>query len=305
MDKKEPTKPPVWGVDRLEADRKRAIELFIQERGAEGSARYIEAFDANLARVSQLFEATRDLRDLTDGQALSSDPSLLAVARYLAGPPISADDLDTLTGEHVTKRRRINRDIARKAAAVIEIAIDQRRFPWLFQNRQRRPNPTDREIAIRWTTGLKTAQEVQTRRRSESSARQEAAVMNLLEGLGFRRVPARRITATEGLERGEFSREADVAGTKCDVPVGLRDGRLLLIECKVSNSALNGVKRLNRETAGKAAHWRLQFGVRAVTAAALSGVFKLANLEAAQSAGVTIFWEHDLESLGRFVSAAG
>lgn len=296
--------PPLWDENRIEADRGRAIELFIQERGTEGSVRYREAFDANLVRVMRLFAATRDLVDLEDGTALSGEPSLLSVARYLAGPPISADDLDTLAGEKVAKRRRLALETARRAASIVEAAIDQRRFPWLFDTPRRAPTKTERQIALRWTAGLKTAQEVQTSRRSESSARQEASVMSLLEDIGFERVPPRALTATGGLERRQFSREALVAGVKCDVPVGLGDGRFLLIECKVSNSAVNGVKRLNRETAGKAGIWRSHFGARAITGAVLSGVFKGANLTAAQSSGVTLFWEHDLSPLAHFIEAS-
>lgn len=107
------------------------------------------------------------------------------------------------------------------------------------------------------------------------------------------------------ISRGEFcAGESIVAGTKCDIPVGLRNGRLLLIECKVSNSDVNSVKRLNREVGGKAGHWRDVFGQQATTAAALAGVYKLRNLEEAQAAGVMIFWEHDLEPLAEFLRVA-
>jgi hypothetical protein len=303
MASRELVKPPVWDDARLEADRSRAVELFIEERVAEGSLRYLGVFDANLIRVKRLFRATTDLTDLSDGTAISDEPSLLSLARYLAGPPISGDDLDTLAGMKIAKRKRITKDLAQKAASVIEAAIDERRFPWLFTTPHRRPTNAERQIAIRWTAGLKTAQEVQMSRRSESSARQEAAVISLLEKLEFERLPIRPIGSTSVLERGKFSGEADVAGTKCDVPAALWDGRLLLVECKVSNSAVNSVKRLNRETVGKAGRWRDEFGTRAVPAAVLAGVFKWSNLKAAQTAGVTLFWEHDLESLAQFINA--
>jgi hypothetical protein len=120
----------------------------------------------------------------------------------------------------------------------------------------------------------------------------------------FRKVPRRPITIVGGLAPGEYCREAAVVGVKCDVPVGLLDGRFLLIECKVSNSAVNSVKRLNRETVGKARQWRQAFGDRAIPAAVLAGVFKLPNLTDAQNAGVALFWEHDLEPLASFLSDA-
>ena len=85
---------------------------------------------------------------------------------------------------------------------------------------------------------------------------------------------------------------------------GLRfspDGRLLAIECKVSNSAINSVKRLNRETVGKAERWRTHYGQQVVTAVVLSGVFKVSDLIDAQAAGVFIVWQQDLGPLKGFV----
>ena len=91
------------------------------------------------------------------------------------------------------------------------------------------------------------------------------------------------------------------AAAKADLAVRLLDGRLLAIECKVSNSAINSVKRLNRETAGKAGQWRDGYGKQVVSAAVLSGVFKVGNLVDAQTAGVHIFWDHDLSSLRTYI----
>jgi hypothetical protein len=86
--------------------------------------------------------------------------------------------------------------------------------------------------------------------------------------------------------------------------VRLRDGRILALECKVSNSAVNSFKRFNREITDKAAKWRLSFGDQVVPAAVLAGVYKLENLCDAQDEGVTIFWDHDLAPLVDFVSSS-
>jgi hypothetical protein len=236
--------------------------------------------------------------------ALAETPSFIPTARYLAGPPVSADDLDTLAEARIAARRRLDLDLGRKAALVIEAALDAERLPWLFETPRRPPTATERDTAVRWTAGLHTVQRVQTGRRGESSARQEEAVEKLLLSLGFAKVAPRSINVVGGLEPGEFCREAQVVGTKCDIPIGLRDGRLLFVECKVSNSAINSVKRLNRETGGKAALWRREFGNRAITAAVLGGVFKLSNLRDAQQSGVVIFWEPDLGALAEFLEAA-
>ena len=76
------------------------------------------------------------------------------------------------------------------------------------------------------------------------------------------------------------------------------------IECKVSNSSTNSVKRINNDAAVKAVAWISEFGkLGAVPAAVISGVFKVHNLESAQSAGLTIFWSHALDELGKYLKA--
>ena len=74
------------------------------------------------------------------------------------------------------------------------------------------------------------------------------------------------------------------------------------IECKVSNSALNSVKRLNNDAAAKAAQWLDALGkAQVVPCALLSGVFNKHNLEDAQNTGLAIFWAHNLKPLGIFI----
>lgn len=295
--------PPVWTDEQLEAARRAAIARFIGERETSGNAPYIAAHAANVPLVEDLFEATDDLLAFDQGVAIASDPERLRVARYLAAPMISADDLDTLTSSRVTKRRRIPIEMARRAAEAIETIIDPIRFPWLYETARRRPTAGERTVAVRWTAGLLAAQEIETGRRGESATRQEAAVAELLAALGYEQAPARPINLVSDLATGTFCREAVVAGTKCDVPTRLRDGRLLLVECKVSNSGTNSVKRLIREVVGKAPAWRAAFGRQQITATVLSGVYTLKSLRDAQAAGVTLFWEYDLDPLAGFVGA--
>lgn len=88
------------------------------------------------------------------------------------------------------------------------------------------------------------------------------------------------------------------AGRKADVVLRLWDQRLMPIECKVSNSYLNSVKRLNNDAAVKAGAWKEDFGRRQVVpTAVLTGVYKLHNLMDAQDRGLTLFWAHDLKPL--------
>jgi hypothetical protein len=65
---------------------------------------------------------------------------------------------------------------------------------------------------------------------------------------------------------------------KADVVIGLWDGRKMALECKVSNSELNSIKRLNNDAAMKAVEWRKEFGALGVEPGALlAGVFKRAH----------------------------
>ena len=296
--------PPKWTDEQLEERRRESIADFIAARSAEGSASYEAIYAARLGEAERLFEATNNLLEFGSGTALADEPALIEVARYLGAPPISGGDLNTLAEANVATRKRLDADLAQKAAQIISAGLDPERVPWLFADPPRDPTEEERRLAIRWTVGMKASAETQTGRRGEASKRQEKAVSELLFSLEFEQVPARPIELTGGLSEGQFSREAPVIGVKCDVPTRLHDGRLLLIECKVSNEGTNSVKRLNREVGGKAREWNRQLGAVAVPAVVLGGVFRLTNLKRAQEDGIAIFWERDLTPLAGFVQAA-
>jgi hypothetical protein len=296
--------PPKWTDEQLEERRREAIADFIAARSAEGSARYQAVFAARMHDAETLFSATDDLLDFASGRALANDPGLIEVARYLAAPPISGGDLNTLAEANVATRKKLDADLGQKTALIIVAALDPERFPWLLSDPPRSPTEEERLLAMRWTVGLKAAAETQTSRRGEASRGQEGMVSELLLSLGFEQVPPRPIELTGGLTEGQFSREAPVMGVKCDVPLRLYDGRLLLIECKVSNEGTNSVKRLNREVGGKARDWSRDLGAVAVPAVVLGGVFRLTNLRRAQDGGIAIFWQRDLTPLAEFVRAA-
>jgi hypothetical protein len=297
-----PSQPPRWTEEELDADRQIALTGFVAERGREGSQAYQAAFERSEAIVTRLFDLTDDLRAFS-GEIVLGTPELLAAGRYLGGPPVSADDLSTLVGGRLG-RRRVDPDLAQRVSDVLRAAWDPIRFPWLVE--QRAPEPHEREAAIRWTAGIWAVEQLRTLRRTESSRRQELAVVQLLQSSGYElRARLRGIDTLDELPRGSFSRETSLAGSKCDIPVRLHDGRLLALECKVSNSALNSVKRLIRETGGKARSWRTAYGLQVLTGAVLSGVFKLGNLvDAQESYHIALFWQHHLDALREFVAQA-
>jgi hypothetical protein len=130
-------------------------------------------------------------------------------------------------------------------------------------------------------------------------------VKDFLTSLRYKEVPRMTIsTIVEGPKHGEFCGESKLGSRKADVILRLNDTRLMPIECKVSNSATNSVKRINNDAAAKAVDWLKTFGTnQVVPTAVISGVFKVSNLIRAQEAGLTIFWAHDLKKLGKFIAS--
>lgn len=298
--------PPRWPEDVLERERLKAIEIFRDERRTEPLEEYLAAFDDYAASVDRLMRESSDLRSLHDvAQEVLTDADLLKAIRYLAGPPVSADDLMELAETQLTASRLRDDEVA--ARRVIETVLDMldcRRFAWVVENRD--PTDDERSSAALASAALMASQRVRTLRANSAKIIQESRVRTYLAASGLTEVPTREIeTQSNAPGSGEFCAECLVVGRKADVVVGLHDGRVMPIECKVSNSATNSVKRLNNDAAVKAAVWLDELGPRnVVPVAVLSGVFKTLNLVQAQDRGLTIFWAHDLSPLRDFVSAA-
>jgi len=292
--------PREWTSEELRLQRDQAELLFTERRRDEGPRAYAGVYRELEPQIRAAFELTDDLRSVS-ADALLADPLLWQVLRYCCAPPISEEDLWTMVGR---KFKRVTEPVADDTATAIQPLLDPIRFPWVAATRS--PTRTERNAAILATTAMYASVVTGTRRRGDVSARQEAAVGAVLTATGFDFDESRgRLDVLDALPRGAFSRERKVAGAKCDVPVRLRDGRLLAIECKVSNGPKNSWKRLNREVGGKAERWRAAFGTQVVTAAVLAGVFDLSCLVAAQAdEAVAVFWEHDLGPLVQFVEAA-
>jgi len=293
--------PPHASREELKRSRDVAEELFKEQRRDEGP-RAFEAVCAQVEReVRHTLEVTDDLLGLT-GDTLREDPLLFQMLRNFCGPPISEEDLWTLVGG--PKFKRVPDAYADETAEVISLVMDSVRFPWV--RAARRPTVTERDMAILATTTLVASRVLATNRRGSASARQEHAVASILSASGFVLDESRAsIQVLDDLSRGYFSRERIVAQAKCDVPVRLRDGRLLALECKVSNGPKNGWKRVNREVGGKAEAWRQHFGTQIITAVVLAGVFDLSCLVAAQeSQHVALFWEHSMDRLSEFLESA-
>jgi hypothetical protein len=296
--------PPVWDEPRLEGDRQQAIAAFRDERMREPLEKYLEVFEVYRDVFDELLATSVDLTRLSDNAvAMLSDKKFLEAVRYLSGPPISFDDLKVLADASsvAPKTLRANPDLAQRLVETIMTGLDRQRFPWIAE--QREATDHERTTAVIASGAMIAAKRVETERRNEGKTAQEQRVRSVLLEDGFSEVPPRAAqTLAEAPRPGQFCMEAMLGTRKADLLVGLWDHRIMPIECKVSNSATNSIKRLNNDAAVKAETWRRDFGAtQVVPTAVLSGVFKLRNLEDAQARGLTLFWAHSLNELTAWI----
>ncbi|MBX9660390.1 MAG: XamI family restriction endonuclease [Nitrospiraceae bacterium] len=297
--------PPRWSKEQLEEDLAKAITFFRRQRLEEPLEDYLEAFDQYQGYIEELLETTVDLSQLeSTALAVLGDARLLEAFRYLAAPPISQDDLKVLAeAPSLAKGRLMNKpDDVRRLIDVVRVVLDRRRFAWVVENRE--PTEAERGAAVMASAALMAASRVQTKRRTFGKDEQEKLVKTALIKLGLQEVAARDIpTIALAPAPGEFCGESRLGTRKGDIIARLWDHRVMPIECKVSNSSLNSVKRVNNDAAVKAGSWQRDFGLRQVVpTAVLSGVYKIRHLEDAQDRGLTIFWAHSLTPLTEWIT---
>lgn len=228
-----------------------------------------------------------------------------AALRSLAASPISSDDMNTLLRKKLNKTALTNdQELADSLATLLQSCLDPRRFPWVAGSRL----PTDAELegGKLATAVLISVSAVQAGRRGEERESLEGRVEEILIAAGYQQVSRPRagisgITDFPGV--GEFMKTCKLGRHNADLVVRLFDSRLLAIECKASNSEVNGYKRLNKEVVVDAKDWSSRFGSDVVVAgAALRGVFKHANVVEAQHEGVYLFWWHRMGALTKFLA---
>ena len=300
-----PALPPHWDDERLVADRDKAIEEFRAERISESLGIYAEHFDRYRTAVENLLESTVDLTTLAE-QAVSVlvDKDLLYAARYLAGPPISDGDLEVLSDASLSPAQ-IRKDPA-KAQQMVEtilLGLDRERFPWVAEGRE--PTDAERRVAVIASAALIATQRVRTSRANDSPKRQQELVRNVLSEAGFVEDHPHAIpNLSLAPSIGHFCGESMLGTRKADIVVRLWDGRILAIECKVSNSEVNSIKRLTNDAAVKARVWLEDFGrTNIVASAMMAGVFGMKHLKDSQERGLTLFWSHSLGEMMTFIES--
>ena len=161
--------------------------------------------------------------------------------RYLAGPPISADDLKVLADTTLAPTRlRNDPDLARLVVETVLLGLDRRRFPWVGEERD--AEEAERQAATLASAALIAPRRVLTNRANEAKEAQEQAVGDRLLAADFEKLPAPREVPTlaQAPGRGQFCRETTFGTRKADLLIGLWDDRKMPLECKVDGDRRQG-----------------------------------------------------------------
>jgi hypothetical protein len=227
------------------------------------------------------------------------DGELFDALRYVAGPPISEDDLYTLvtrSADRLKKSELMRDGTAMQVFGMICRLADPHRFPWIAAKRK----PLYRELrnAILMTAVVHAPQTLAAERRGYGRT-VEKMLKDRLDQMQLECVPAPnggKINAPKlAPDTGKYYGECTLYGRRVDILIGTRRGRIVAVESKDSNSAVNSVKRVANDTAGKGEKWRKAYGEQVVLVGLISGVYKLETLKAAQDSGLYLVWAHDLE----------
>lgn len=287
---------PRWTLEQFQQGVTKGIEVFRDQRLNEAREDYSSHFNEARNAIEDVLELSTDLTTLeATGWKVVSNAAYMEALRYIAAPPISTDDLVTVS--EVREGEWVAANLWPTVVSTVLALVDGHRFPWLAAARE--PTEAERYGAVIATAAQIAARRVMTARANESKDAQEELVKAALRTAGFGEVKPRTInTLRTAPKPGEFCGESMLGTRKADLVVGLWDDRILAIECKVSNSKINSVKRIKNDAAVKAKLWIQEFGDRLIVpAAVIAGVFHPPNLLSAQDDGLTIWWSHDIDQM--------
>lgn len=308
-----PSVPSIWSDAELATQALRSLGAFRERRLAEPATRYPELLAQEKRAARKLIRILSPIDPSNPDPArlrtIWSDPAIFDALRYVAGPPVSMDDLGVLVTATTTRlsKSRLFRDdkLASDTLAMICRLVDDSRFPWVGQGRKAAPEEVKR--AVYATASLRATQLLMTERRGHGR-KVEATLSEALVARGFERVRApnggKIVAPNQHPAPLTFYGECSLRARKTDLLVGLGDGRAVAIEAKDSGSVINSVKRVLNDTAAKARYWDSQCGKTIVPVALLSGVFGVENLKSAQQDGLYLVWTHDLDGFVSWLEAS-
>jgi hypothetical protein len=274
------------------------------------------------SECSGKFEQARLLtKDFTaiSGEAIRTNSTILKVLRYCCAPSYSQMKLGQMVGLSSTSpfetRRLVSgaryaelHQVADQLADFIGDQLDKDRFPWLQKKLPTPLQESARDAAMRITCAVMADQNALTKLRNLRKQFQEDKIQATLVDAGLVEVEKRAtIKAIDDVPEGHFSRECkvEVGGDRQKADFGIRtpDGGLLLLEAKAVGVRVDGFKRM-KEVRDKASEWRSPKGPGPMVrvGAVIAGFLEPGQVNTLTKAGVSVYWEHRLEDLGRDVS---
>lgn len=303
-----------WTRDDICKDSAQARNIFRESRLKEGQSAYKDAYKKARTVAAEAVIALSTLADESLGGEARSECVLKLMTRrvkkealrYLTAPPISEDDIATLADipSFTSNSIRAKEGSSLRIASIIKNAVDPFRFPWIIDGSL---EPSEKQLAgaIDATAILIATQNTQTQRRSNEKKHLEGAVESVFRDAGYIKVATPKTgirSISDFPEKRQYMIGCTILEDNGDVVARLDDGRLLIIECKASNSEINSRKRLNKEAVKNVLNWRRGFGEATVVgAAAIRGVFRPCYVEEAQNQGVVIFWGHRLSDISAVI----
>ncbi|MCC6756066.1 MAG: XamI family restriction endonuclease [Solirubrobacterales bacterium] len=281
-----------------EAERNRAVAAALFKAGLSPAAFAIDwgrAMADGRERVRALLASSSNLHNLAE--ALAADASHLTALRFLMAPPMSQDRFALVEPRYRKQENSggpLSSETARALADRFEEWADSSRVAAL-----RSDDNVSHRLAVEVTASLIAAQSVQTLSRTRLAGGQEVAIEERLLSRGWVKESARTIDGLARLPPRSFMRKtkmitADGTVQEVDIACGLKGGRILAMECKVSNDQTNSIKRVN-DVVKKAGAWQKHWGNFVATAAMLQGVFAKNEPIRLLQANILVFWSHDLD----------
>jgi hypothetical protein len=122
-----------WSLKEIADDARAATEVFRERRLGEPKERYFRAFDllesANRSLTGSLSRLKDRPADAKWVAQVLADENLRTALRYLGAPPISEDDLKTLTGDSLAPTLvQDNPERAQRICDVMLKILDPKRF---------------------------------------------------------------------------------------------------------------------------------------------------------------------------------
>lgn len=262
------------------------------------------------------FEKTNGFRDQIVPEMILGDSRIIKVLRYCMLPVLSQMKLGQLVGldstaefeENIIDRGSKFKDLKKAAPEICRMVneyMDSQRFLWLQENLESKELSLAERYAKQWTCSLIANQNSATAFRNWRKELQETTAVESIVKAGYMSVQTRRIvSAVDDLLVGQYSRECRVNGRnvqKADLVVRLKkSGKLLLIEAKAIGVRIDAFKRI-KECREKFDDWKSRFGDAIECAVVLSGFVPQKEYESLLNEGGLVFWEHDIDSLSRYL----